>query len=363
MLKMRFILSFPYKKILITGGAGFVGSNLAIFLKRDFPELQIEVLDNLYRRGSELSIPRLQNAKIKFIHGDVRILSDIKSADQFDLMIECSAEPSVKAGYNSSSSYLLQTNVSATLNCLEVIKEYKAALIFLSTSRVYSIENLKNLALDISEKRFLLKSFNNVIGITNHGINKNFSTQGTKTLYGASKLASEILIQEYCKMYDLSCVINRCGVIAGPWQMGKADQGFLSLWLANHLFNKPLKYIGFGGKGYQVRDILHIEDLYDLFIKQLMNISSHNGKIYNVGGGAKNSISLFELSKWCQKNIANKKILQESTTHPTDIPFYVTDNAEIYNATGWIPKRNLDLLLNETLQWMLENRQNIERFF
>ena len=353
-------MNFSYKNILITGGAGFVGSNLAIFLKRDFPSLQITVLDNLYRRGSELSIPRLQKAGIKFVHGDIRILSDIKSANRFDLMIECSAEPSVKAGYINSPSYLLQTNISATLNCLEMIREYDASFIFLSTSRVYSIDTLKNLPLDQSEERFFLKPSKNAEGWTNSGITKTFSMDGPKSLYGASKLASEIIIQEYCHLYDLPCIINRCGVIAGPWQMGKVDQGFVSLWLAHHLFNKPLKYTGFGGKGLQVRDLLHIEDLYELLVKQIMDISSHSGKIYNVGGGIKNSISLAELSQWCRKNITNKTINQDTNTHPTDIPFYTTDNNDITVATGWKPKRNVNSILHETLQWMINHRKELE---
>src|SRR5476651_361092 len=132
-----------YKNILITGGAGFVGSNLALKLKKDCPQLNITVLDNLKRRGSELSLKRLKAADIDFVHGDIRNKEDLVF-EKVDLLIECSAEPSVLAGINSSPDYLMNTNLIGTLNCLEVARAHGAACVFLSTSRVYPISYINN---------------------------------------------------------------------------------------------------------------------------------------------------------------------------------------------------------------------------
>jgi len=348
-----------YRKAVITGGAGFVGSSLALLLKRQFPTLHLIALDNLYRRGSELALPRLKEAGIEFIHGDVRCKEDLTGLQEFDLLIECSAEPSVRAGYGQDPSYLLNTNLLGTLHCLEAARKTKSDLIFLSTSRVYSIEKLRELPLSIKNQRFTLS--NEGIGWSSEGITTAFSLEGTRSLYGATKLASELILKEYAQMYDLNIVINRCGVIAGPWQMGKVDQGFISLWLARHLFRKELKYTGFGGQGYQVRDVLHVEDLFHLILLQLEHISKHKGKVYNVGGGLDNSISLAELTHWCTNHIGPIPIQSNPSSHPADIPFYITDNKEITEQTGWRPKKKLPLLLQETAQWLQQQGPTLEK--
>ncbi|MEI6242177.1 MAG: NAD-dependent epimerase/dehydratase family protein [Chlamydiota bacterium] len=354
----------PYKKIVITGGAGFVGSHLAISLKRDNPHIKVISLDNLYRRGSELSLRRLRDAEVEFVHGDIRCKEDIAAIFNFDLLIECSAEPSVQAGYQNDPSYLVQTNLFGTMNCLEAARRAKADVIFLSTSRVYPIEPLRNLPLKEEGKRFVLDAIQNSIGVSLHGISTQFPLEGIRSLYGATKLASELLLQEYAHMYDLNIVINRSGVIAGPWQMGKVDQGFVSLWISRYIFNQELKYTGFGGNGYQVRDVLHIEDLYELLVLQLNNISKHKGKIYNIGGGMKNSISLAELSSWCiQRTGNNIPIINDPTTHPADIPFYVSDNEVVTKNTGWAPKRSLDHTLEDIFHWILANQIMLKPIF
>ena len=129
-------------RILVTGGAGFVGSNLASFFKRDRPDATVVAFDNLRRRGSELALPRLRAAGVEFRHGDVRNAEDLAEAGDFDLMIECSAEPSVHAGYGASPAYVINTNLTGTINCLEAVRRCGAALVFLSTSRVYPIAGL-----------------------------------------------------------------------------------------------------------------------------------------------------------------------------------------------------------------------------
>ncbi len=350
------------KTYLLTGGAGFVGSNLAIRLKRDLGQsARVVSLDNLKRRGSELNLPRLRQAGVEFVHGDIRSVEDLKSVGQADVILECSAEPSVLAGYGDSPNYVIQTNLLGTINCLEVARQWKSDFVFLSTSRVYPIATINNLKYKESDTRFELAPQQSVPGVSPNGFSEELPLDGVRSLYGATKLASELIIREYLDMYGLRGVINRCGVISGPWQMGKVDQGVVVLWVANHIFGKPLSYIGFGGNGKQVRDVLHIDDLYDLLTIQLRDLDKHNGKIYNAGGGVKSSVSLQELTRLCQE-VTGKTITIKSVpeNRPADIRCYLTDNANVTKATGWKPNRDCRQLVSDVADWISSNKETLQ---
>ncbi len=257
-----------HRSVLVTGGAGFVGSNLAIMYKRRYPETRVSVLDNLRRRGSELNIPRLRQSGIEFIHGDIRNREDFPEFEA-GLILECSAEPSVLAGYSGSPRYLLNTNLIGTLNCLELARKQGADFVFLSTSRVYPIQALRSLNYSEAGTRFVLADEQPYPGASALGISEDFPLRGSRSLYGATKLASELFVEEYGAAFDLKTVVNRCGVITGPWQMGKVDQGVFALWMARHYFGGELSYFGYGGTGKQVRDFLHITDLFELADTQI----------------------------------------------------------------------------------------------
>ena len=139
----------------MTGGAGFVGGNLAVALAGRHPDWEIVALDNLMRRGSELNLPRLREAGVEFVHGDVREPADLKAAGRFDAMVECSAEPSVLAGFGDPS-YSVQTNLLGAFNCLERARAEEAFVVFLSTSRVYPVAPQLELELEEAETRFEL---------------------------------------------------------------------------------------------------------------------------------------------------------------------------------------------------------------
>src|ERR1035438_2126950 len=167
--------------ILVTGGAGFVGSSLALALKRQFPDLQIVALDNLHRRGSELNLPRLAAANIRFVHGDVRSQEDLKDLPEtFDLIIECSAEPSAQAGYHGSPEYLIQTNLVGCFHCLELARRTGADFIFVSTSRVYPVEKLQALSLRDEEARLVLDDAQPYPGASGFGISEDFPLDGAR---------------------------------------------------------------------------------------------------------------------------------------------------------------------------------------
>lgn len=347
-------------RILITGGAGFVGSRLARQYKETSPQIDVVVFDNLKRRGSELNLPLFKRLGIHFFHGDIRNSSDLFDLEgNFDLLIECSAEPSVVAGINQGPNYLMQTNLVGTLNCLEYARACCSGLIFLSTSRVYSIQPLRDLPLEETSTRLALSSAHATAGLSPRGIQESFPTHLPRSLYGATKLCSEQVIQEYCYAYKIKSVINRCGVLAGAGQLGKVDQGFFTLWLARHFYKKNLMYQGFGGTGKQVRDVLHPLDLFDLIQIQINELSSDCG-IFNVGGGMDQSVSLKELTSLCSDLTGNSiSIKNNPSTHPMDIPFYVTDFTKATKAFGWTPKRNISEIAKEIFDWISKEKESL----
>lgn len=355
-------------RILITGGAGFVGSQMAQFFRELYPRGQIVVFDNLKRRGSELNLPRLKALRVEFVHGDIRNRDDFEAliannSKGFDVFIEASAEPSVLAGLHSSPLYAIDTNLGGTINCLEFARRHCGQFIFLSTSRVYSIPKLLSLPLISRGNRFefdFQKSQQSLQGISEKGISETFSTSEFRSLYGTTKLSSEMLIEEYVHTYGLKAVINRCGVLCGPWQMGKVDQGVFMLWMARHTYGGTLSYTGFGGKGFQVRDLLHPRDLFNLVVKQLSPGAHWNAQIYNVGGGKDRSSSLAELTEICQ-NIAGREIAMGSNPESAsvDIPWYITDSTRAQTQFSWQPQKSLREIMSEIHSWLKEHETTL----
>jgi len=343
-----------YECVLITGGAGFVGSSIALSLKQRWPESRVLALDNLRRRGSELNLPRLGNAGVRFVQGDVRSQADLLDLpDRPELIIECSAEPSAQAGYGGSPEYLVQTNLAGCFHCLELARRVKADFLFLSTSRVYPVEKLNSLRFEESETRFVLLDGQALPGASAHGISEDFPLEGPRSLYGMTKLASELMVLEYAAAYDFRCVINRCGLIAGPWQMGKTDQGVVALWVAAHYFERELNYIGFGGLGKQVRDLLHVQDLCDLIAQQVAHFELYSGKLFNVGGGLDGSLSLREMTALCEQITGNGiAIASEPRTRPADVRIYITDYRRLADLTGWRPSRGPALIVSDICEWI-----------
>lgn len=350
-----------YKRVLITGGAGFVGSNLAIELKGRFADMQLVAFDSLKRRGSELNVARLKAQGVQFVHGDIRCPEDISSCGSFDLLIDCSAEPSVHAGMHGSPLAVINTNLVGTINCAEAARINKAALLYLSTSRVYPIEALNAIEWEDAQTRFKWRSKNDIAGFSEHGISEEFSLDGVRSFYGATKLASELILQEYAFAYGMPVLIDRCGIIAGPWQMGKVDQGVVTLWAVSHLFERKLDYIGFNGSGKQVRDMLHVKDLFELVGRQLEKPELWDGRIYNIGGGYDVSASLLELTEYCRAATGNKiPIGCIEKTADVDIRIYITDARRAQKDFGWQPERGVERIVEEITAWAKSNRSSLQ---
>lgn len=348
-------------KIVITGGAGFVGSTLCLQLKEKYPQYKIVAFDNLKRRGSELNLIDFQKKSIDFIHGDIRNNEDLLSLGNFDVLIEASAEPSVTAGLDSDPTYVINNNLYGSINCFNACIKNKAKLIFLSTSRVYPIETIENALYTEEQTKFLFADKQNIVGISSKGISEALSLEGARSFYGTTKLSSEIFINEYVAFYGLKAAVTRFGVIAGPRQMGKTDQGVVTLWMAKHYWKQSLKYIGYGGKGKQVRDLLHVDDLVELIDYQIHNIDKFVGKVYNAGGGIDNSSSLQEMTAICEKITGNKIIIDEvEETRAADLRIYITDNTKIETEIGWKPRKSVETIFKDIYLWIQENEKQLE---
>ena len=348
------------RSVLVTGGAGFVGSNLAMSLASGHPDWSVKALDNLHRKGSELNLDRLAAAGVEFVRGDVRSPDDLAVAGSPDVIIECSAEPSVMSGADGDTAYLYETNLTGAYNCLELARRHDSHLIFLSSSRVYPLAGLRDLALEETETRFELAVGQPVAGVSEKGISEAMPLAGARTLYGTTKLAAEMLVEEYREAFGLKAVINRCGVIAGPWQMGKVDQGVFTHWMLSHILGLPLKYIGYGGTGKQVRDLLHVDDLCDLVGLQVLDADGWDGACFNVGGGRDISLSLLETSRLCASISGNElEIGGEPDTRAGDVPVYISDCSALDRHTDWRPARDAERILTDIHDWILSDRDRI----
>jgi CDP-paratose 2-epimerase len=347
-------------RILVTGGAGFVGANLAIALAERSGAAEVVAFDNLSRRGSELNLPRLREAGVTFVHGDVRVKDDLLALPRIAALVECSAEPSVMAGVGGSPDYLVRTNLMGAYHCLELARRDEAQVVFLSTSRVYPVRHLLAIELEETETRFEIAPIQELPGVSPSGIGEDFPIWGARTLYGATKLAAEHLIEDYVEGYGLRAVIDRFGVIAGPWQMGKVDQGVFTYWMLAHYFKRPLAYIGFGGSGKQVRDLVHVDDVIELVAAQLAFPDEWSGVAANAGGGRKVSLSLRETTALCAEITGNRIAVEASQEERQgDVPIYISDCGRLYGMTDWRPQRDARAILADTFEWIRANEDAV----
>tara|TARA_B110000438_G_C15742546_1_gene619162 strand:+ start:200 stop:1192 length:993 start_codon:yes stop_codon:yes gene_type:complete len=309
-------------KIFITGICGFVGSNLAHFFWKK--KYQVFGADNLYRKGSHKNFLKLKEKGIKVFKGDLVdnkfLFKILKSKISFKSFIHCAAYTSVLDGTNKiTAKELYENNILSTLNSLELSSHFKSNFIYLSSSRVYSIDALKK----INPK---IKS-----------IKENFSIQPPLSIYGSSKIICENMIQEFCNMKKIPFIINRCGLLAGHGQLYKNDQGIISFWINSWKKNKKLSYIGFDGKGNQTRDCLHPNDLGNLIMLQIKKIKklNSNNKVFNVSGGPASAFTLKELSKWCSNNIHFGTVKSAKKYRIFDLKWIVLNNEKAVNQFNW----------------------------
>ena len=339
-------------KILITGGCGFVGANLAIYLKKK--KFKVYSLDNIVRLGSKYNLKLLKKNKIKNYKIDITNYHKLIKLPKFDLIIDCCAEAAVEVSKKNIDD-VINTNLIGTINVLKKCKKDRTAIIFISSSRVYPINEIN---------KFLKKnSLKKEIKIKKQ-FDENSKLNGAKTIYGLTKLSSEMFIEEFSYAFNIKYIINRCGVISGPLQFGKQDQGFVSLWIWKHLTKKKLSYIGYNGSGNQVRDVLHIDDFCILIESQIKNLNKIYNKLFTVGGSNFSYISLKNLTRLCNKFTSNKlNITKIKKTSIYDIPYFKMNNSKVSNTYKWKPKKNINQIVNDTYNWMKKDYLKISRYF
>lgn len=340
-------------KILITGICGFTGSLMARALQELDSGIELWGIDNLLRTGSEQNRAPLRASGVHLVHGDVRCRSDLDALPDVEWVIDAAANPSVLAGVNGdcSTRQLLEHNLLGTVNLLEFSRRTGAGLILLSTSRVYSIGPLANLRVTVKNEAYLpqLDSYR-VGGLSSEGVAENFPTTPPVSLYGVTKLASELIALEYREAFGLPIWINRCGVLAGAGQFGTADQGIFAFWINSYLRRRPLSYIGFDGLGHQVRDCLHPRDLTALVLKQMRSAHQQAERVQNISGGLASAMSLAQLSSWCAARFGKHFIGRDSTSRRYDIPWMVLDSAKAKRQWDWQPRVGIEQILEEIAQ-------------
>ena len=355
--------------ILITGICGFAGSTIARGLLENIPDVSITGIDSLIRKGSETNVEPLRALGIDVRVGDIRNERDLADLPAADWVLDCAANPSVLAGVDgkTSAKKLLDHNLGGTIHLLEYCRKHKAGFILLSTSRVYSIPPLASLTVEVHKNAFRpvfksprLSTLDSLPALSPSGLTEQFSTEPPISLYGSSKKCSELLALEYGMTFEFPVRINRCGVLAGAGQFGKADQGIFSYWIHSWARRRPLKYIGFGGGGHQVRDCLHPRDVVPLLIDQMQDPARKVDPILNVSGGVESAMSLAQLSEWCTDRLGSHQVAADTNPRPFDIPWMVLDSSAVKEDWGWMPSTSSDAILEEIAQHAESNTKWME---
>jgi len=338
-------------RILITGACGFLGNTLIQAIHEAGLPWTAVGFDNLSRPGSETNRTALRELGVPLVHGDLRCQSDVDALPVVDWIVDCAASPSVLAGGDgrTSSRQLVEHNLAGTVNLLERCRATGAGFVLFSTSRVYSIPALAALPMTVQDRAFdLAQGASLPVGVTAEGISESFSTAAPVSLYGASKLASEALALEYGAAFGFPVWINRCGVLAGAGQFGRADQGIFAFWIHAHLRRMPLSYLGFDGHGHQVRDCLHPRDLLPLLQKQLAAADDRaRPRVVNVGGGRASARSLRQLTDWCDERFGRHPIGSDPRPRRFDLPWAILDSRQATTSWGWEPCTPSSAILEE----------------
>ncbi len=340
-------------KVLITGVCGFVGSALVESIRAAGLDWTIAGIDNFVRPGSEAKAASLRQLGVQLLRGDLRCAADVDSLPAVDWVIDAAAVTSVRAGTDgqTSSRQLVEHNLLGTINLLEYCKRQCAGLVLLSTSRVYNIARLNQIDLCVTDDAYTVASKEEYpLGLSPSGISEQFSTNAPLSLYGATKLSSEVMALEYGMSFDFPVWINRCGIMAGAGQLGRADQGIFSYWIHSHLQRRPLRYKGYQGQGYQVRDCLHPRDLLTLIEQQVATAPAQRPttpQVINVSGGIQSAMSLKQLTHWCDARFGSHSVESEPCLQKFDVPWLVLDSGQAHKHWNWHPRTSTNSILSE----------------
>lgn len=338
-------------KLLITGGAGFIGSNLAHhFLKKNY---DVTIFDNFERKGTGDNSDWLKKSfpEIKIIKGDIRRMPDIKKAVRNqDVIFHMAAQVAVTTSVIDPRTDF-EINAFGTFNLLESarILGHKPIIIFASTNKVYGgMEEIK-----IIEKKGKYSYKDLPFGISEK-MQLDFHSP-----YGCSKGAADQYVRDYERIYDIPTVVFRQSCIYGPRQFGIEDQGWIAWFIIATTLGKPITIYG---DGKQVRDVLYVDDLVRLFETAIKNIKKSRGKVFNVGGGVKNTLSVWsEFGPILERLFGNKINPTFSDWRPGDQKIYVSDIRRVEKELGWKPTVGVEDGITRLFNWVQENK-NLFKF-
>ena len=335
-------------KYLITGGAGFIGSNYAnrLIQRGD----GVAIFDNLSRGGAEKNLKWLSEFhgknKFTFIQGDIRDLDAITAAVQGQqVVVHLAAQVAVTTSVEDPQTDF-EINAWGTFNVLEAARslETKPIVVYASTNKVYG--ELEDLQVVEEGTRYMLKNLPEGIDET-RGLDFH-------SPYGCSKGAGDQYVRDYYRMYGIPTIVFRQSCIYGMRQFGIEDQGWVAWFIIAALKNHPITIYG---DGKQIRDLLFVDDLWDAYDLAVANISKTQGEVFNIGGGIENSISIWKEFSEILERISGKQIqVDRKDWRPGDQKVYISDISKIRKVLGWNPKVNVENGIARLYKWAEENK-------
>jgi len=343
-------------RILITGGAGLVGSHCAETFALKSRKNKIIVLDNLMRsqlcgynkKSVEFNWNYLKKYRnIKLIKGDVRNDKDVARAvgKGVDVVIHTAGQPGVISSVHKPKEDF-DINAYGTINVLEAVRKKSKNTIFIycSSNKVYG-ENVDRISLIERRKRYVFKNA--------PGVSEGMSIDLTgHTPYGVSKLAGDLYVQEYGHIYKMKTVVFRMSCVYGSRQFGFEEQGWVAWFIIAALFDKPITIYG---NGKQVRDLLYVDDLvcgYNAFIR-----SNLKNAVFNIGGGPGNTVSLLELLEQLEGLTGKRPKVKFTDWRPSDQKVYITDLTKIQSQLNWSPKIQVSSGIKKLIDWARQNKE------
>ena len=325
---------------LITGGAGFVGSNLAGRLLAD-PEVEVRVFDNLSRRGVRHNLAWLQSLDVgrrfRFIQGDVREAGSLRDAARGATEIyHLAAQVAVTTSLEDPATDF-DVNARGTFNVLEAarVSGEQPFVLYTSTNKVYG--SLEGVPVRVNGTRYC------AVDAAFQGVEEH-EPLDFHSPYGCSKGAADQYVRDYARIYDLPTVVFRMSCIAGPRQFGNEDQGWVAHFLYCVLAGKPITIYG---NGFQVRDILHVHDLLDAMEAARRHAPRTRGEIYNIGGGMDRVVSVVDLLEEIKGHVGRQPLLDYADIRPGDQPLYISSLRKLTEHTGWEPRHSLRRILED----------------
>jgi CDP-paratose 2-epimerase len=341
------------RTILITGGAGFIGSNLAARLLAE-AGTRVRVFDDLSRRGVEQNLLWLQGlghgSRLEFVRGDVRDRPTIfRVAEDADEIYHLAAQVAVTTSIDDPQTDF-EVNTAGTFHVLEAARrsDRQPLVLFTSTNKVYG--SLNGVPVHRVGRRYCADD------PTFEGVNER-ERLDFHSPYGCSKGAADQYVHDYARIYNLDTVVFRMSCIAGPRQFGTEDQGWVAHFLYSVLEGQPITIYG---DGYQVRDVLHVADLIDAMEAVRANRARCRGEVYNLGGGMERAVSIAEMLNAIADETGSCAELRYEEVRPGDQPLYISDTRKLTEHTGWRARRSTEETLRAIHRFWVGNRRLVE---